>query len=55
MRHDPEHAKEQAERGRRWAISIPDPIDRQRIEAVVRDYEEMARAAERGEAAKLPC
>lgn len=47
MRDDFDHLRRQAERVRRWAIWTPDPIDRTRIEAVARDYEDMARRAER--------
>ena len=36
-----------AERVRWWATSIPDPRDRERLEGVARDYEEMAEAAGR--------
>jgi hypothetical protein len=46
MRDDIEHLRQEAERARRWAMWTPDPIDRERIEAVARDYEDMARRAE---------
>jgi TPP-dependent trihydroxycyclohexane-1,2-dione (THcHDO) dehydratase len=48
MRDDLDHLREQAQRARWWAVSTSDPIDRERIEAVARDYEEMARRAEGG-------
>ena len=41
-----ERYREQAERVRWWAVSTPDPKDRERLEAVARDYEEMAHATE---------
>ena len=47
MERGRDHLQQQAERVRRWAISIPDPLDRQRLEAVARDYELMAQSAER--------
>jgi hypothetical protein len=47
MERDTNHLREQADRARWWAACIPDPYDRRRIEAVARDYEEMARRAER--------
>ena len=50
MAYDPDHLREQAERARRWAEWTPDPIDRERIEAVARDYERMAGIAERAAA-----
>jgi hypothetical protein len=47
MEHDPDHLRRQAERARWWATWTPDPIDRERLETVARDYEEMARIADR--------
>lgn len=47
MEDDRDHLQQQAERARRWAIATPDPSDRQRLEAVAREYEEMAQLAER--------
>ena len=47
MQRDFDHFRQQAERARFWAAWTPDPYDRQRIEAVARDYEEQARRAER--------
>jgi hypothetical protein len=47
MEDDRDHLQQQAERARRWAIATPDPWDRQRLEAVAREYEEMAQEAER--------
>ena len=52
MRHDLDHLHEKADRVRWWAISVPDPRDRERLEAVVREYEEMAQAAEHDERAE---
>ena len=48
MRHDLHHLHEheKADRVRRWAVSVPDPRDRERLEAVAREYEEMAEAVE---------
>jgi hypothetical protein len=46
MRDEIEHLRQEAERAWRWAMWTPDPIDRERIEAVARDYEDMARRAE---------
>src|SRR5438874_690735 len=34
MAHDPDHLRQEAHRARWWALSVPDPIDRERIEAV---------------------
>jgi hypothetical protein len=48
MEDDRDHLQQQAERARRWAIATSDPWDRQRLEAVAREYEEMAEAAHRG-------
>ena len=42
-----DHLRQQANRAKRWAESIPDPRDRGRIEAVARDYEKTAHDAER--------
>jgi hypothetical protein len=41
-----ERYREQAERARRWAASIPDPTVRRELETVARDYEHMAQTAE---------
>jgi hypothetical protein len=38
--------REQAERARKWAASIPDPTVRRELEMVARDYEQMAQTAE---------
>jgi len=46
MRRDLNHLREQALRARWWAISVLDPRDRERLEIVAREYEEMARAVE---------
>ena len=37
--------REQAERARKWAASIPDPTVRRELEMVARDYEQMAQTA----------
>lgn len=47
MDDDAEHLHRQAERVRWWAVSTPDPLDRQRLENVARDYEQQAEAARR--------
>jgi len=47
MEPQPEKLREQAERAKWWARSTPDPIDRDRLGIVARDYEKMAEAAER--------
>ena len=47
MEDNRDHLQQQAERARRWASATPDPWDRQRLEAVAREYEEMAQEAER--------
>ena len=49
MRDNPDHLRQEAHRAWWWAVSIPDPIDRERIEAVAREYENMAEAAESGQ------
>jgi hypothetical protein len=41
-----ERYREQAERARKWAASIPDPTVRRELEMVARDYEQMAQTAE---------
>ena len=46
MEDNRDHLQQQAERARRWASATPGPWDRQRLEAVAREYEEMAEAAE---------
>ena len=46
MEGDFNRLREQAERVWRWAKSIPDPLDRERLENVARDYEKMAQAME---------
>ena len=46
-----ERYREQAERARRWAASIPDPTVRRELEVVARDYEQMAQTAEALDAA----
>jgi hypothetical protein len=46
MRGEPEQLRDQAERVRWWAVSTPDPRDRERLELVARGYEDMAEAAE---------
>jgi hypothetical protein len=46
MERESEHLREQADRARWWARCVSDPIDRERMEAVARDYERMARNAE---------
>jgi hypothetical protein len=46
MKLEAERLREQAERAKWWARSIPDPKDRERLQVVARDYEEMAEAAE---------
>lgn len=52
MEGDRDHLQQQAERARRWAEWLPDP-DRERREAVARDYETMAQAAERAPASLM--
>ena len=47
MERDSDHLRQQADRVRWWAMWTPDPFDRERLETVARDYEEMARSAER--------
>ena len=49
MQDDPDHLRQEAQRARWWAVSISDPIDRERIEAVALEYENMAEAAESGQ------
>ena len=46
MRYDLDHLHEKADRVRWWAVSVPDPRDRERLEAVARQYEQMARTGE---------
>jgi hypothetical protein len=46
MRRDLDHLREEATRARWWAVSVFDPRDRERLEAVAREYEQMARAVE---------
>lgn len=46
MEDDLGHIRQQAERARRWAVATPDPRDRERIEAVAREYEKMAQQLE---------
>jgi hypothetical protein len=46
MKRDSEHLREQRDRARWWARCVSDPADRERMEAVARDYEDMARSAE---------
>ena len=41
-----ERYREQAERARRWAASIPDPTVRRELETVAKDYEQMAENAD---------
>jgi hypothetical protein len=41
-----ERYREQAERARRWAASIPDPTVRRELEMVATDYEQMAQSAD---------
>ena len=41
-----ERYREQAERARKWAASIPDPTVRRELEMVASDYEQMAQTAE---------
>ena len=41
-----ERYREQAERARRWATSIPDPTIRREFETVAQDYEQMAQSAD---------
>jgi hypothetical protein len=41
-----ERYREQAERARRWAASIPDPTVRRELETVAKDYERMAQSAD---------
>jgi hypothetical protein len=54
MRQDPGKLREQAEHVRWWASSVSDPLDRERMRAVARDYEEMARSVERDYPIELP-
>ena len=46
MEREPEQLRDRAEHVRWWARSTPDPKDRERLEVVARDYDEMAEAAE---------
>jgi len=52
MQCNVDHLREQAERAWRWAAWTPDPQDRQRIEAVARDYELMVLIAVRAAASQ---
>ena len=47
MERDRDDLLQQAERARRWAEWLPDPLDKEWLEEVARDYEKMAQAAER--------
>jgi hypothetical protein len=47
MRDDFDHLRQEARRARWWAVSLSDPLDRERIEAVAREYEERVRSADR--------
>jgi hypothetical protein len=40
------HLREQAIRARWWALSVPNPTDRERLETIAREYEQQIRAAE---------
>jgi hypothetical protein len=42
-----DHLREQALRARWWALSVPNPSDRERFETIAREYEQEIRAAER--------
>ena len=46
MGRDPDDLREKADRVRWWAVSVRDPRDRQRLEVVAREYEQMAREAQ---------
>jgi hypothetical protein len=46
--------RNQAERVRWWAASTPDPRDRERLEVIARDYEEMARVAAERDGTHIP-
>lgn len=47
MEHDLDHLRKETARAWRWAAAIPDPIVRERLEDVARDYEARIRDAER--------
>jgi hypothetical protein len=47
MTHDLHHLREQALRARWWAVSIVNPVDRERLETIAREYEQQIRAVER--------
>jgi hypothetical protein len=46
MRRDLDQLLEQATRARWWAMSVFDLRDRERLEAIAREYEQMARPVE---------
>jgi hypothetical protein len=46
MRPDLDHLREEATRARWWAVSVFDPKDRERLEAIAREYEQIVRAVE---------
>jgi hypothetical protein len=46
MRPDLNHLRGEATRARWWAVSVFDPRDRERLEAIAREYERMVRGAE---------
>jgi hypothetical protein len=48
MKRDLDHLREQAERARRWAAAIPDPMMREQLEIVARDYDAMIENMEHG-------
>ncbi|MBV8846145.1 MAG: hypothetical protein JO307_25340 [Bryobacterales bacterium] len=47
MKREFDELRWRAERVRWWAASTPDPRDRERLEQVAHDYDEMADSAER--------
>jgi TPP-dependent trihydroxycyclohexane-1,2-dione (THcHDO) dehydratase len=52
LREEAHHLREEAQRARWWAVSVSDPVHRERIEAVAREYEERVRSTEREEASR---
>jgi hypothetical protein len=49
-----ERYREQAERARKWAASIPDPTVRRELEMVARDYEGLPAEAARTDPSDEP-
>ena len=46
MRRDLDHLREEATRARWWAVSVFDPGDRERLENIAREYEQIVRTEE---------